>query len=429
MIRVQIRDQEALASLTPENLRAYLESQGWGNDRPWGQWGTILSKEQRGKLWEIVIPLRDGGYGYAEFMGLMVATLADAEDRSQLDVFYDLANPMVGTVPQGNRKGDNEMTNVWCVRSEFGKYTDNFVSGGYAAVGWIRGSDLTGITDREEFRRLYRKDQPQDADARVGANVGQVYRFMVDVKPGDYIITPTTDSALLRYGRVESDPYYEPNHNDGCPFPHRRHVAWEEQPFNRKELSMPLQYSMRAQKTVFAIKHREDFLLAIGHPELVGATATEHYDAYDIVLKRLLDMDAQQFEILVGHLLTAIGFDDPQVVGKPGDGGVDVTGDLNVSGLATVKFFVQVKRYALGSRVNANSVKQLRSSIPQAGQGAFITTAGFQKSAFDVASEQGFPPIGLINGHQLVDLLIEHWAAIDPEFQDQLGLKPGLVPA
>lgn len=429
MMRVQIRDKEALGSLAPENLRAYLESQGWGNDRPWGQWGTILSKEQKGKLWEIVIPLRDEGYGYAEFMGLMVATLAEAEDRSQLDVFYDLTNSTNGTTASSNHKGDNKMTDVWCVRSEYGKYTDDFVAGGYAAVGWIRGADLTGITDREEFRQLYKEDQPMDSNARVGQNVGQIYRFMVDVKPGDYIITPTTDSALLRYGRVESVPSYEPNHVDTCPFPHRRRVAWEKQPLNRKELSMPLQYAMRTQKTVFAVKHREDFLLAIGRSELVGPTATEHYDAYDIVLKRILDMDAQQFEILVGHLLTAIGFDDPQVTGKPGDGGVDVTGDLNVSGLATIKFFVQVKRYALGSNVNANAVKQLRSSIPQSGQGAFITTAGFQKSAFDVASEQGFPPIGLINGHQLVDLLIEHWAAIDPEFQDQLGLKFGLVPA
>ena len=39
MMRVQIRDKEALESLTPENLRAYLESQGWGNDRPWGTVG------------------------------------------------------------------------------------------------------------------------------------------------------------------------------------------------------------------------------------------------------------------------------------------------------------------------------------------------------------------------------------------------------
>jgi len=35
----------------------------------------------------------------------------------------------------------------------------------------------------------------------------------------------------------------------------------------------------------------------------------------------------------------------------------------------------------------------------------------------------------LINGRQLVDLLIEHWSDIPPEFRERLGLKPGLVRA
>lgn len=45
----------------------------------------------------------------------------------------------------------------------------------------------------------------------------------------------------------------------------------------------------------------------------------------------------------------------------------------------------------------------------------------------EVALEPGFPRIGLINGRQLVDLLIEHWGNIPPEFRERLGLKPGLV--
>ena len=66
-------------------------------------------------------------------------------------------------------------------------------------------------------------------------------------------------------------------------------------------------------------------------------------------------------------------------------------------------------------------------SIPFGGQGAFITTADYQGAAADVALEAGFPRIGLINGRQLVDLLIEHWSDIPPEFRERLGLKPGLV--
>ena len=39
----------------------------------------------------------------------------------------------------------------------------------------------------------------------------------------------------------------------------------------------------------------------------------------------------------------------------------------------------------------------------------------------------GYPRIRLINGRQLVDLLVEHWYDIPAEFHDRLGLKPGLV--
>ena len=34
------------------------------------------------------------------------------------------------------------MTNVWCVRAEFGTYTKQFVDGGYVAIGWLPKSDL-----------------------------------------------------------------------------------------------------------------------------------------------------------------------------------------------------------------------------------------------------------------------------------------------
>lgn len=88
---------------------------------------------------------------------------------------------------------------------------------------------------------------------------------------------------------------------------------------------------------------------------------------------------------------------------------------------------MQAKRYKLGQRISANTVKQLRTAIPLGGQGAFITTADFQAAAQGIAIEVGFPRIGLINGRQLVDLLVEHWQDIPNEFQARLGLRVGLV--
>jgi len=215
--------------------------------------------------------------------------------------------------------------------------------------------------------------------------------------------------------------------DDGCPYRHRRRVAWAPRRLKRGDFSVPFQNTIRSSLTVFAVSQRDEFLAAIGRADLAPKPAAAQYDPYRVVLDQVLELDDKEFEILVGHLLTALGFEGSEVTGKTGDGGVDATGELNMAGLAKVKVFVQAKRYKLGSKVNANTVKQLRQAIPFGGQGAFITTADFQGAAADVALEPGFPRIGLINGRQLVDLLIEHWTDIPPEFRERLGLKPGLV--
>ena len=106
---------------------------------------------------------------------------------------------------------------------------------------------------------------------------------------------------------------------------------------------------------------------------------------------------------------------------------MDATGELNVGTLAKIKVFVQAKRYALGNKISGGTVRQLRQAIPFGGQGAFITTADYASDAQDIALETGFPRIGLVNGRQLVDLLVEHWDDIPPEFRERLGLRPGVV--
>ena len=165
----------------------------------------------------------------------------------------------------------------------------------------------------------------------------------------------------------------------------------------------------------------------IGRKELAPHPTGESYDPSRAVLNQLLELNNKEFEILITHLLAALGFEGAEHTGKSGDGGVDATGELNVANLAKVKLFVQVKRYKVSTKIAAKDVKALRQSIPSGGQGAFITTADFQSAAHDVALEQGFPRIGLVNGSQLVDLLVEHWADIPEEFQNKLGLKQGLV--
>lgn len=323
------------------------------------------------------------------------------------------------------------MTNVWCVRAEFGTYTKQFVEAGYVAIGWMAHTDLSHIGSRDELYPLYKAEHPDDtSNIVIGQQVGQIARFLLEIKGGDYVVTPAADTEWLYYGQVKADPSYVfAKGDDGCPYRHRRQVIWESKRLKRGDFSVPLQNTIRSSLTVFAISQRDEFLAAIGRGDLTSKAPKVEYDPYRVVLEQVLELDAKEFEILVGHLLTALGFEGSEVTGKSGDGGVDAIGELNVANLAKVKVFVQAKRYKPGSNVSAGTVRQLRQAIPFGGQGAFITTADFQGSAADVALEPGFPRIGLINGRQLVDLLVEHWGDIPPEFRERLGLKPGLVRA
>lgn len=320
------------------------------------------------------------------------------------------------------------MTSVWCVRADFGAYTEHFLRGDYVAIGWLENDDLSKIKLREELYPLYRAAHPSDtSNIVIGQQVGQIGRFLLEIKAGDYVITPAADLEFLHYGVVEQDPsyFYETN-PDGCPYRHRRRVRWAKKTLTRYQFSVPFQNTIRSSLTVFSVSQRDEFLQAIGEKVTGAYKGGEKYDPYAAVLEEILKLDAKEFEILVGHLLTALGFEGSKVTGKSGDGGVDATGELNVANLAKVKVFVQVKRYK-DKKISAGTVKDLRKAIPQNGQGAFITTSDYQAGAHNVALEPHFPRIGLVNGHQLVDLLVEHWGDIPQEFQERLRLKPGLV--
>lgn len=321
------------------------------------------------------------------------------------------------------------MTKLWCVRAEFGTYTKQFVEGGYVAIGWMPTVDLADVKSRDELYPLYRKAHPEDQSPIViGQQVGQIARFLLEIQAGDYVITPAADTEWLHYGHVGPAPsYFYAAGADGCPHRHRLRVKWAKDRLKRSDFSVPFQNTIRSSLTVFSVSQREEFLAAIGEAGANPPPPPVQYDAYRVVLEQVLQLDAKEFEILVGHLLTALGFEGSEVTGKTGDGGVDATGELNVANLAKVKVFVQAKRYKVGSKVSAKTVRELRQAIPSNGQGAFITTADFQGAAAEVAIEPGFPRIGLVNGRQLVDLLVEHWDDIPSDFRERLQLRRGLV--
>ena len=77
-----------------------------------------------------------------------------------------------------------------------------------------------------------------------------------------------------------------------------------------------------------------------------------------------------------------------------------------VGDVIRTRMAVQVKRWK--KNIQAPTVQQVRGSLGSHEQGLIITTSNFSKGAVTEATEPNKTPIALMNGSQLVQLLIEN---------------------
>jgi restriction system protein len=124
------------------------------------------------------------------------------------------------------------------------------------------------------------------------------------------------------------------------------------------------------------------------------------------LLEVLFEVPPDGFERLARRLLREAGFVSATVTGKSGDGGIDGIGVYRLS-LVSFPVFFQCKRYK-GS-VGAGAVRDFRGAMSGRGdKGLLITTGSFTPDAKQEATRDGAPPVDLIDGERLCDLLREH---------------------
>jgi hypothetical protein len=121
------------------------------------------------------------------------------------------------------------------------------------------------------------------------------------------------------------------------------------------------------------------------------------------LLATLRKLPASGFERLCQRLLVAAGFEQVEVTGRSGDGGIDGIGVLNLNAFVSHRVLFQCKRY-IGT-VGSPEVRNFRGAMQgRATRGVILTTGEFTKDATQEATRDGVPPIKLIDWEHLLRL-------------------------
>ena len=144
----------------------------------------------------------------------------------------------------------------------------------------------------------------------------------------------------------------------------------------------------------------------------------------DLLVAHVLELPPDGFERLAQRILREAGFVNVTVTGKSGDGGIDGVGVYRLS-LVSFPVYFQCKRYK--GTVTAGAVRDFRGAMVGRGEkGLLITTGSFTRDAQSEANRDGAPPVELIDGDQLCDLLKEYGLGVSvrQRIQEDVDLHP-----
>src|SRR6266404_1950557 len=193
-----------------------------------------------------------------------------------------------------------------------------FLKGNCVAVGWFKMGDLAALKpDREALKARVAEVYPDKKPGAISNNAGQMFRFVHEMKPGDFVVYPSKQARQVHLGRVEGPYKYDPNNEPG--YPHLRAVKWL-RAVPRTQFSQGALYEIGSAMSLFQVKnYAEEFRAAIegkavvqqvSKDETVAPVAEEIEETTrDFILKRLAqELKGHPFAEFVAHLLGAMGY-------------------------------------------------------------------------------------------------------------------------
>jgi restriction system protein len=299
------------------------------------------------------------------------------------------------------------------------------------AIGWDLIGDLRDLPPtREAFKAAVLAAYP-DKPSAVPVNAGQVYRFVHEIRTGDVIAYPAKRDREVRLGIVTGDYEYA---GTGAIYPNRRPVRWQKS-VPRTHFSQGALHELGSAMSLFQVRNNAEEILDALHGKAARAPVTDdatvaetsedaQLAAGDFILKRLAkEAKGHAFEGFVAALLTTMGYHTRGVPVGP-DGGVDIIASRDELGVVPPLIKVQVK--STEGSVGDPVVSALYGKVNTGEFGLLVTLGTFTAQAKNFASGKG--NLRLIDGGDLVDLVLAHYEDLDPVWKARLPLRRVWLP-
>lgn len=319
---------------------------------------------------------------------------------------------------------------LWLVRAgAHGEQERVAIDNSLITIGWNDFPDLSSF-DKGQLAKLYSQIYPTAKKNTMRNQLGQVWRFVHEIKNGDLVALPLKTQSSISIGKVEGDYEYRQISND---VKHIRRVKWLKT-IPRSSFDQDILYSLGAFITVCKIKrhdaeNRVRKLLGeqVIEPDVVSEKAAEEIidieePARDQIVKHIgAKFRGHNLARLVDAILHAQGYVTKKSPPGP-DGGVDILAAAGSLGFEQPRICVQVK--SSSSSVDVKILRELQGVMTKvrAEQELLVAWGGFTNQCIQEARDAFFS-IRLWDQRDLLGAIFQYYERFDDELKAELPLK------
>ncbi len=323
---------------------------------------------------------------------------------------------------------------IWGIHAgKTGDADSLFLKHNFIALGWLKVGDLSKIkADREEFKKKVALVYPGSKPRTIITYAGELYRFVHEIKTGDYAVFPSKRDRQVHIGVVDGEYKYDPSIEQS--YPNLRSVKWLKS-IPRTQFTQGALYEIGSAMSLFQVRnYADEFLAALkgkieplpaDHDDTIKIVAEDIEETTrDFVLKRLAqELKGHPLAEFISSLINAMGYRTRLSAEGP-DGGIDIIAHKDELGFEPPIIKVQVK--STDGSIGDPTVSALYGKVSGGEFGLLITLGTFTTQAKSFARSKS--NLRLIDGDELVMLILQHYEQFDSRYKGLLPLKRVYVP-